>query len=344
MNWYHRGEQRYVEYGSSFPATRAFGVRPLALRHRLQHEHGAPHAGPPDRLRAPRRRRAADRLHHLPDLPRSHAPRPVGGERLPAIARGGAVPPPGVRRDASSSTRTCSTPATPAAARRSACPASATSTPAASAPTWSRTTCSTSCSSRCPTTTPTRTSAGPYAPGHARSRRPTARSSGIMHVAGGLGPRSWTSTRVIVMSDHSQTSVEERVNLAEAFSSWRRAHALGPGTDGGAEIAVCPAARSAQVYVLDRSPAATSWCREPCTTLQELEGVDLVARPGEGTASRCAPSAASCASRRAASSPIRAARSWSAGGRSSRAARWRWAAGTVTATSTPTRWAGSGPR
>src|ERR671935_1363919 len=26
MNWYHRGEERYVEYGSSFRATRAFGV------------------------------------------------------------------------------------------------------------------------------------------------------------------------------------------------------------------------------------------------------------------------------------------------------------------------------
>jgi predicted AlkP superfamily pyrophosphatase or phosphodiesterase len=26
MNWYHRGEERYVEYGSSFPATRTFGV------------------------------------------------------------------------------------------------------------------------------------------------------------------------------------------------------------------------------------------------------------------------------------------------------------------------------
>ncbi len=26
MNWFHRGEERYVEYGSSFPATRAFGV------------------------------------------------------------------------------------------------------------------------------------------------------------------------------------------------------------------------------------------------------------------------------------------------------------------------------
>ena len=26
MNWYHRGERRYVEYGSSFAATRTFGV------------------------------------------------------------------------------------------------------------------------------------------------------------------------------------------------------------------------------------------------------------------------------------------------------------------------------
>src|SRR2546423_6220065 len=26
MNWYHRGEERYVEYGSSFEASRAFGV------------------------------------------------------------------------------------------------------------------------------------------------------------------------------------------------------------------------------------------------------------------------------------------------------------------------------
>jgi hypothetical protein len=26
MNWFLRGEERYVEYGSSFPATRSFGV------------------------------------------------------------------------------------------------------------------------------------------------------------------------------------------------------------------------------------------------------------------------------------------------------------------------------
>ena len=26
MNWYHRVERRYVEYGTSFEATRAFGL------------------------------------------------------------------------------------------------------------------------------------------------------------------------------------------------------------------------------------------------------------------------------------------------------------------------------
>ena len=27
MNWWHRGDQRYVEYGTSFGASRAFGIR-----------------------------------------------------------------------------------------------------------------------------------------------------------------------------------------------------------------------------------------------------------------------------------------------------------------------------
>ena len=26
MNWYHRGEERYIEYGSSFAASRTFGI------------------------------------------------------------------------------------------------------------------------------------------------------------------------------------------------------------------------------------------------------------------------------------------------------------------------------
>ena len=27
MNWYHRGEERYVEYGTSFKASQTFGFR-----------------------------------------------------------------------------------------------------------------------------------------------------------------------------------------------------------------------------------------------------------------------------------------------------------------------------
>ena len=27
MNWYHRGEERYVEYGTSFKASQSFGLR-----------------------------------------------------------------------------------------------------------------------------------------------------------------------------------------------------------------------------------------------------------------------------------------------------------------------------
>src|SRR5579875_1913389 len=41
MNWYHRGESRYVEYGSSFSATRQFGLlRSLTdTVYRLNSEH-----------------------------------------------------------------------------------------------------------------------------------------------------------------------------------------------------------------------------------------------------------------------------------------------------------------
>ncbi len=62
MNSYHRAERRYVEYGSSLEATRAFGmfrtlydtVYNMNMAH-LSHE-------VEDRVRAPRRRRASERL------------------------------------------------------------------------------------------------------------------------------------------------------------------------------------------------------------------------------------------------------------------------------------------
>jgi predicted AlkP superfamily pyrophosphatase or phosphodiesterase len=97
----------------------------------------------------------------------------------------------------------------------------------------------------------------------------------IMQVAGGPD-RFLDEHAVIVMSDHSQTSVEERVNLAEALSSW---HVLAPGdrADEGAELAVCPAARSAMVYVLDPERRA-EMAEQVARDLRKVEGLDIVVR------------------------------------------------------------------
>ena len=86
-----------MEYGSSLAGHARLRDRALALRHGLQHEPRAPEPRAQDRVRAPRRRRPPHGLHHLPDLPRSHAPRPVRRQRLQADRRGRAVPPPGLR-------------------------------------------------------------------------------------------------------------------------------------------------------------------------------------------------------------------------------------------------------
>ena len=93
MNWYHRGEERYVEYGTSFGASRAARHPALAAGHRLQHEPRAPDPGAPDGLRAARRRGRAHRLHDLPDLPRPPPPRALERLALLAPGRGRAVPP-----------------------------------------------------------------------------------------------------------------------------------------------------------------------------------------------------------------------------------------------------------
>jgi hypothetical protein len=104
----------------------------------------------------------------------------------------------------------------------------------------------------------------------------------IMHAAGGPD-RFLDEHAVIVMSDHSQTTIEERVNLAQALSDW---HVQLPGdkTGGEAEIAVCPAARSAMVYVLDaerRDELAERVARD----LRKVDGLDLIVRLAGGEAS-----------------------------------------------------------
>ena len=131
--------------------------RALDDRHRLPDERRAPVARRADGVRGARRRRRAHRGHDLSDLPRP--PRPRGGQRVrpgpdrhldPVPAHGQGPARAVLRRPVRLAPDRLPRPARPARAR-------ATSTPAASGPTWRSTTCTTSCSSRCPTTTPTRT-------------------------------------------------------------------------------------------------------------------------------------------------------------------------------------------
>ena len=65
MNWYHREEERYVEYGSSFSASRQFGVvRSLTdTVYRMNDEHLSHDVE--TRVRVSRRRRRTHRRHHL---------------------------------------------------------------------------------------------------------------------------------------------------------------------------------------------------------------------------------------------------------------------------------------
>jgi hypothetical protein len=97
----------------------------------------------------------------------------------------------------------------------------------------------------------------------------------IMHVAGGVD-EFLEKHAVIVMSDHSQTNVEARVNLAEAFGAWRVLTPADPAPTE-AELAVCPAARSAMVYVLEED-RRDELVPRVVEVLGGLEGIDLVIR------------------------------------------------------------------
>src|SRR4051794_28282398 len=71
----------------------------------------------------------------------------------------------------------------------------------------------------------------------------------MMHAAG--GPDAFLEDHaVLVCSDHSQSKVEAEVDLFGALDGFQILPA--DADDEDAEIAVCPGSRSAQVYVLDR--------------------------------------------------------------------------------------------
>ncbi len=95
----------------------------------------------------------------------------------------------------------------------------------------------------------------------------------LMHAAG--GPEAFLEEHaVIVTSDHSQAPVEERIRLDRAFGDFDVA-TQSAARSIGAEVALSPAQRSAMVYVLDDS--RRDQVLEGCLkAVSDLEGVDLV--------------------------------------------------------------------
>lgn len=96
-----------------------------------------------------------------------------------------------------------------------------------------------------------------------------------MQVAGGVDA-FLEEHAVIVMSDHSQTAVEDRVSLSSALGDL---HVLSPADadPAAADVAVCPVGRFAGIYALD--PARSVEVATRVTDrAREVDGVDLCAR------------------------------------------------------------------
>jgi predicted AlkP superfamily pyrophosphatase or phosphodiesterase len=104
----------------------------------------------------------------------------------------------------------------------------------------------------------------------------------LMHAAG--GPDAFLEQHaVVVCSDHSQATVEERIRLDEAFAEFEIA-TPSARESVGAEIALSPAQRSAMIYALDDDSRDETIARS-VEVVSDLEGVDLVlyrAAPREG--------------------------------------------------------------
>ncbi|CAN5635453.1 hypothetical protein BH24ACT24_BH24ACT24_00190 [soil metagenome] len=97
----------------------------------------------------------------------------------------------------------------------------------------------------------------------------------MMHVAGGIDA-FLEDHAVIVMSDHSQTAVEDMVSLSGVFGDLR-VLAPGGGDPAEADIAVCPIGRFAGVYILTLE-RREELVRTAAAALAGVDGVDICAR------------------------------------------------------------------
>jgi predicted AlkP superfamily pyrophosphatase or phosphodiesterase len=104
----------------------------------------------------------------------------------------------------------------------------------------------------------------------------------LMHAAG--GPDAFFEQyAVIVTSDHSQAAVEERIRLDRAFAEFDVA-TPSPARSIGAEIALSPAQRSAMIYALGEDDHREDVIARAIETATTLPGVDLVLSRSDGEA------------------------------------------------------------
>ena len=306
MNWWHRGEERYVEYGTSFGASRAFGIRQSLTDtiYNMNLEHLSQDVKTVfERSTTP----TSEPRHDLPDVPRAPPARAVGRHRALAAR------PHGVRAADDGPEG--------ALLRRPVRVAQDVLPVAARAPGRARPALRLRAEYMVehdlfdflllslPDNDTHSHKYGPFAQvdSIAAADRQIAR---MMEPAG--GPEKFLEDHaVIVCSDHSQSKVEGEIDLFKAFDGFGLRAAQRSREDD--EIAVCPNSRAAQVYVLDRDKRRSLIPRIE-RTLLALEGVDLVMRmgdhpDGEASSAASAPAASrSCASPRAATSSTRAAR------------------------------------
>jgi len=107
-------------------------------------------------------------------------------------------------------------------------------------------------------------------------------SFGELVDAGGGMDAFLDSHAVILMADHAQTDVDSELPVAAALGAdW---HVLSPNSERPelAELAVSPTARAAAVYALGEGPRRDRILVSVRERLRELEGVDFVARLDTG--------------------------------------------------------------
>jgi predicted AlkP superfamily pyrophosphatase or phosphodiesterase len=95
----------------------------------------------------------------------------------------------------------------------------------------------------------------------------------LMHAGG--GPDQFLAEHaVVICSDHSQASVEATIRLDAAFADFAVATPTARVAGSGGEVALSPAQRSAMVYALDPDQRDEIVARS-LAAVAELEGVDL---------------------------------------------------------------------